>query len=189
MPAANNRKGHAEDAIQRERSDGDDRGFEAADDLIRSDEAAVTEMEKFFAAPTNLPYVEPRPGYVLRWIRTAIGGNDDPANLAKAQRKGWRPVRLDAVGPDLAPLAAKHGDLAGAITVHGLVLCERLAEVDAVEKSFLRRKTDTQTRSITGELETLEHKDMPVSVHMKDRIQRGGRKPRVLAPDAEATET
>lgn len=188
MPAAN-RKGHADDQVSAERTDGDDRGFEADAALIQSDEAYASDMEKFFASPMNLPEVPPRPGYVHRWIRTAIKSEDDPANLAKSQRKGWRPVRMDAVGPELAPLAAKHGDLAGVISVHGLILCERPVEIDQMEKDFLRRKTDTQTRSITGELETLEHKDMPVSVQMKDRVQRGGRKPRVLPADAEATET
>ena len=43
--------------------------------------------------------IPPRPGFVQRWIRTSVHGEEDQSNIQKKINKGWRPRFLSTV-PD-----------------------------------------------------------------------------------------
>jgi hypothetical protein len=42
-------------------------------------------------------FIEPRPGYTQRWVRTHINGIPDPQNVGKKFNEGWRPRPADTV--------------------------------------------------------------------------------------------
>ena len=47
-------------------------------------------------APPSMLEAPPAPeGFVHRWVRTAIRGEDDKTNLHARLREGWEPVRAD----------------------------------------------------------------------------------------------
>lgn len=175
---------HIEEALRDARGDQDDRGHDPqGTPMVASD---MVDWENYFQEPVNLPAPEARPGYVNRWIRVGLHGEDDPANYSKSLRKGWKPLRTDSVAPEFAPMVQKHGEHAGVISAHGMILCERPKPIDDMEKEFLRRRTRQQTQAITRDLEQIEDpKSMPVSIEMRSEIRRGGRIPRVQPPDSD----
>jgi len=54
-----------------------------------------TERPKQWQRPDALPEPQKEPGYVYRWIRTALDGKDDERNVSSKFREGWEPVKLE----------------------------------------------------------------------------------------------
>ena len=78
----------------------------------------------------DLPVPEPIDGYGFRWIRVAMMGTPDPANMARARREGWVPCKA-ADHPEISQDFAAFG-LAPAsdlIEIGGLVLCKAPTEM------------------------------------------------------------
>ena len=50
---------------------------------------------KPWAPPSRLDAPEAPAGYVHRWIRTAMRGEDDQTNVHAKLREGWEPVRSE----------------------------------------------------------------------------------------------
>ena len=55
----------------------------------------VTQRPQTWMPPQNLPEPNPRPGWVHRWIRTSLMGQNDPTNASAKMREGWEPVRAE----------------------------------------------------------------------------------------------
>lgn len=176
---------HPDEALRSERGSGDTRGLDpaASSPMLLSDESVTDE---FWKNPVNLEAPPPRPGYVQRWIRVGIQGTDDATNHSKAMRLGWRPRRVDTVDDTWKHLSTQHGDMAGVISVHGMILCERPKAIDDQHKAHIRAVTDRQTRAVMSDLAQMENRRMPVSIQMKTQVERGGRVPRV-ARDPDST--
>ena len=45
----------------------------------------------------NNPGLKPRTGYRQMWVRTAIAGEADGANVARMMNKGWRPRKIETI--------------------------------------------------------------------------------------------
>jgi hypothetical protein len=54
-----------------------------------------TQRRKPWAPPSRLDAPAPPTGYVHRWIRVAMRGEDDKINVHQKLREGWEPVRSD----------------------------------------------------------------------------------------------
>ena len=80
------------------------------------------ERPKQWAPPSLLPDPEPVPGYSYRWVRTAIYGAADPANISKQFREGWRPVNA-ADHPELMTARDANSKFKDGIEIGGLLLC------------------------------------------------------------------
>ena len=139
--------------------------------------------EEPYLMSTNLQTPDPRPGYTQRWIRVAIRGVDDVTNLSKQMSMGFRPRPADTIpqGERYYP-TIQHGEYAGAISAHGMVLMERPVAIDERHKAAIRRATEMQTQAITQSLEKIERRGgTEFDVDMRSQVQRG-RRPAVM-PD------
>lgn len=99
--------------------------------------------------PSILPDPTPEPGYVYRWVRTAMAGVADKTNASRQFREGYVPVRAED-HPELMLEANDKGN----VEIGGLLLCkipqemakqratyyENLAnqQMDAVDNNFMR---------------------------------------------------
>ena len=54
-----------------------------------------TERRKPWAPPQRLEAPDPPVGYVQRWIRISMRGEEDKTNVYAKLREGWEPVRAD----------------------------------------------------------------------------------------------
>jgi len=132
------------------------------------------ERRKPWAPPSHLEAPEPPQGYVHRWIRTAMRGEDDKMNVHAKLREGWEPVRADEYpGRDYATI--EDGRYAGVIGNGGLMLC-RLPEETAQERSaYYGNRTREQMQAVDQDLMKDEHPSMPISRDRRSRVSFGGR--------------
>ena len=77
---------------------------------------------KPWAPPSHLEAPEAPPGYVHRWIRVAMRGEEDKMNVNSKLREGWEPVRKDEY-PDYEAPTIDEGRYEGVIGQGGLMLC------------------------------------------------------------------
>ena len=88
---------------------------------------------KPWAPPSRLAAPEAPAGFVHRWIRTAMRGEDDKMNVNTKLREGWEPVRKDEY-PDYEAPTIDEGRFEGIIGQGGLMLC-RIPVETAQERS------------------------------------------------------
>lgn len=73
---------------------------------------------------TYIDDIPARDGYVQKWVRTRLNGEEDYRNLSKQQRLGWRPRPADTLPDGYAPPTTKTESLGNVIGVGDLILME-----------------------------------------------------------------
>lgn len=134
-----------------------------------------TERRKPWAPPSRLDAPEPPAGYVHRWIRVAMRGEEDKINVHQKLREGWEPVRADEY-PDFQAPTIDEGRYAGVIGNGGLMLC-RIPEETAQERSaYYGLRTREQMQAVDQDLMKDEHPSMPITRDRRSRVSFGGRR-------------
>tara|TARA_R110000823_G_scaffold216020_9_gene345636 strand:- start:854 stop:1333 length:480 start_codon:yes stop_codon:yes gene_type:complete len=116
---------------------------------------AVYARPDTWTPPSLLPTPDPQEGYVFRWIRTAMRGEQDNTNVSRKYREGWEPVRLED-HPELRLIPDIDTRFDGSAVVGGLMLCKNSQEMmnqkrahiqeqnrvqmDAVDQNFMREQ-------------------------------------------------
>lgn len=72
----------------------------------------------------NNPAFKPREGMVQCWIRTAIAGEPDGANLARMFNQGWSPRGVDTLPPAVRGTCTINFEGTQTIGWRGTILCE-----------------------------------------------------------------
>jgi len=60
-----------------------------------AEDREVTQHVQDWENPLNLPSPNRQEGWVFRWIRTSLLGNNDNPNVSKKFREGWIPCRSE----------------------------------------------------------------------------------------------
>jgi hypothetical protein len=139
------------------------------------------EHERPWEPPSNLAAPPARPGYGQKWVRVAIRNEDDATNVSKAFREGWAPRRADTAPADFRPPTISHGEFAGCIGVHGMILCEMPETRIAQRKSYYEGRTRQQTQAIEQDLLRDQVPGHPIHQDRKSSVT-VGRRP-VVADD------
>lgn len=123
--------------------------------------------------PSNLEAPPPRPGMSQLWVRTAIGSEDDSSNVAKQLREGWVPRRSDTVSPDFAVPTIKHGEYAGYIGIHGLVLMEMPTERVMQRRAHYASLVRRQNQAINQDILRVQSPSVPFFETRQSRVTVG----------------
>ena len=122
----------------------------------------------------DLPVPEPIDGYKFRWIRVAMMGTPDPANMARARREGWVPCKA-ADHPEISQDFAAFG-LAPAsdlIEIGGLVLCKATTETVQARDAYYADMTQKQAQSVDNNLMRESDPRMPIFREGKSKVSFG----------------
>lgn len=92
----------------------------------RSLETRDKTERKQWSEPSVLPEIEPRDGWVHKWVRTDSMGKQDKSNYSKKLREGWEPIDV-ADYPELLTYADDRHS--GRAEVGGLIACRMPAEM------------------------------------------------------------
>ena len=140
----------------------------AKDDLknsVRETRAAQSRDRNVRNKPWQPPSVLDAPdapeGYVYRWIRESMVGNDDKANMSKRIREGWEPVRAED-HPDFETPVVEEGKYAGVIGVGGLILAKMPIEIVEQRKAYFRNMTSDQIQAVDRNLMRESNPVMPI---------------------------
>jgi len=125
---------------------------ESRNQTTREVEGIHEEFPVDFEPTGPLPDVQPRPGFVQRWIRVRKGGQDDAQNLFAASRKGWTPRRPDTVPKHLQFMVVQREGMGGCVGTHDCVLMERHEAINAREVAYKRSERKARLAAVRGNL-------------------------------------
>jgi len=141
----------------------------------RTEETREKEVRQVSWKPAyDLPVPEPIDGYGFRWIRVAMMGIPDPANMAKARREGWVPCKAadhPEISQDFAVFGlAPNSDL---IEIGGLVLCKAPIEMIRAREAYFADFTQKQAQSVDNNFMRDNDPRMPLFREGKSKISFG----------------
>jgi len=111
--------------------------------------------------PSTLDAPPAPEGFVHRWIRESVMGQDDKKNLSARLREGFDLVRADEY-PDFESPTVQDGKHAGVIGVGGLLLARFPIESKQERDAYFRGKTSDQMQAVDNDLFREEHSSMPI---------------------------
>ena len=115
----------------------------------------------------TLPDPAPQPGYVFRWVRTAILGQPDPTNVSGKLREGWEPVKAED-HPEMMLEANKSGNL----EIGGLILCKAPEELMGQRDAHYNKQNRAQMESVNNTLFRENDPRMPLFKDHKSETSR-----------------
>jgi hypothetical protein len=140
----------------------------------RESETRETETRrKPWAPPSHLAAPPAPPGFVHRWIRLAMRGEEDKMNVTSKLREGWEPVRKDAY-PEHEASSIDSGRYEGIIGQGGLMLCRIPLETVAERTEYYGGRTREQMTAVDQDLMKEQHPSMPISNNRQSRVSFGG---------------
>jgi hypothetical protein len=129
---------------------------------------------KPWAPPNRLDAPTPPDGYVHRWIRVAMRGEEDKMNVNTKLREGWEPVRKDEY-PDFEAPVIDDGRYEGVIGQGGLMLCRIPVETAQERTEYYGGRTREQMVAVDQDLMKEQHPSMPINSNRQSRVTFGGR--------------
>ena len=129
---------------------------------------------KPWAPPSHLEALKPPEGFVHRWIRVAMRGEEDKMNVNAKLREGWEPVRKDEY-PDYEAPVIDDGRYAGIIGQGGLMLCRLPVETAQERTAYYGGRTREQMTAVDQDLMKEQHPSMPIQNSRQSRVTFGGR--------------
>ena len=139
-----------------------------------SDTRETTSRRKPWAPPSRLDAPKAPPGFVHRWIRIAVRGEDDKTNAYQRLREGWEPVRADEYPEFHAPVIDE-GKYTGIIGNGGLMLCRIPVETANERAAYYGTRAREQMVAVDEDLMKDQHPSMPISRSRQSRVSFGGR--------------
>ena len=133
-----------------------------------------TSRRKPWAPPSRLDAPKAPPGYVHRWIRISVRGEDDKTNAYQRLREGWEPVRADEYPEFHAPVIDE-GKYTGIIGNGGLMLCRIPVETANERSAYYGTRAREQMVAVDEDLMKDQHPSMPISRSRQSRVSFGGR--------------
>ena len=128
---------------------------------------------KPWAPPSHLSAPDAPEGFVHRWIRVSMRGEEDKMNVNSKLREGWEPVRKDEY-PDYEAPTIDAGRYEGVIGQGGLMLC-RMPEQTAYERNeYYGGRTREQMTAVDQDLMKEQHPSMPITNNRQSRVTFGG---------------
>jgi len=103
----------------------------------------VSHMSWESPALLDTTHIPARPGYVQRWVRTKLRGEDDQSNVFRKINQGWKPRLLDSVPKgSYVPNVDFNG--VNVIGIHGNILMERPVEIHEKHAAYNRQQAENQ---------------------------------------------
>jgi len=127
-----------------------------------------------WAPPSHLSAPTPPDGYVHRWVRVSMRGEEDKMNVNSKLREGWEPVRKDEY-PDYEAPTIDEGRYEGVIGQGGLMLCRMPEETARERNEYYGGRTREQMTAVDQDLMKEQHPSMPIHNDRRSRVTFGGR--------------
>lgn len=92
-----------------------------------------------------------KPGFVQRWVRTSINGQDDQTNVYKKINNGWRVRTADSVekGQFVPTVGFNNQNVIG---IHGMILMERPKAINDRQAAYNRHQADAQMTAVRNNM-------------------------------------
>lgn len=119
-----------------------------------------------------LPDPNPEEGYVFRWVRVGIMGQDDATNVSAKLREGYEPVKASE-HPEMELLGTPFGRFKDTIIVGGLMLCKIPQELAGQRDAYYRTAAQAQMTSVEQNFMRQSDARMPLFAERKSKSSFG----------------
>lgn len=155
---------------------GVDHGHESRVDEMSEYDATHPQEAAPYVRPSSLEAPPEREGMTQRWVRKSLRGVDDPKNLNRTWREGWRPRSSDTLTEEWRIYANFADKENGMIVVDDLILMEIDSEILEKRKAAIARATAQQMRSVDHDLESTQIAGHPIIKEHKTSVTHPGRR-------------
>ena len=164
---------------------GTDHGHESRVDETSEYDATHPQDAAAWIRPSSLDAPPCQEGMTQRWVRKSIRGADDPKNLNRTWREGWRPRSPDTLTEEWRIYANFADSNNGMIVVDDLILMEIDSKVDAARKAALQHQTASQMRGVEHDLESSQIAGHPIINDSRSSVSHPSRRlqPTAVADD------
>jgi len=121
-----------------------------------------------YAPPSTLPFPDPEPGVVFRYVATHVLGQSDPSNVSKRFREGWEPCKAVDY-PELMMAADANGN----VEIGGLMLCKMAAEQAEARAEYYEQIAANQMVSVDNHFMRNNDPRMPLFRDSSSQVTRG----------------
>lgn len=149
---------------------GTDHGHESRVDEMSEYDATHQQEAAPWVRPSSLDAPPARKGMTQRWVRKSLFGADDPKNLNRSWREGWRPRPADTLPEDWRVYATFAEKNEGMIVVDDLILMEIDSDILVQRKRETERQTQLQIRSVEHDLESAQVAGHPIVKEHKTSV-------------------
>lgn len=125
----------------------------------------ASERPNRWRPPQLLPDLTPEPGYVFRWIRVSMMGQDDPKNISTSFAEGWEPVKASQ-HPEVRLFSVGQSRFPDSIEIGGLLACKIPAEFMEQRAAHFQEKTEREAHAVDNNFMRENDPRMPL---FKDR--------------------
>ena len=132
---------------------------------------------KPWTPPSSLDAPPAPQGFVHRWIRTELMGQEDTGNVSKKLREGWEFVRAEEIKNKLGDHnypVIQRGQYQGLIGVGGLVLARIPEEIVEQRKQYFQNITADQVKAVDQDILREQRPEMPININRQSRVTFGG---------------
>lgn len=153
---------------------GVDHGHESRVDEMSEYDATHETEAAAWVRPSSLEAPPEREGKTQRWVRKSLFGADDPKNLNRSWREGWRPRPPETLPEDWRVFATFANKSEGMIVVDDLILMEIDSDILEAKKRAIARNTELQIASVEHDLESSQVKGHPIVKEHKTSVTHPG---------------
>lgn len=149
---------------------GTDHGHESRVDEMSEYDAIHPEEETPWLRPSSLDAPPAREGMTQRWVRISVRGVDDPRNLNRTWRQGWRTRHSETLTEEWRIYANFADKKSGEIVVDDLMLMEIDSKVLAKRKAAIEKQTASQMTAVEHDLESAQLAGHPIYKEHKTTV-------------------
>lgn len=153
---------------------GIDHGHESRVDEMSEYDATHPQEATAWVRPSSLDAPPARDGMTQRWVRKSIRGVDDPKNLNRTWREGWRPRSPDTLSDEWRVYAQFADKENGMIVVDDLILMEINSDVLDRKKVAIETASASQMLSVEHDLESTQIAGHPIVKEHKTSVTHPG---------------
>lgn len=149
---------------------GVDHGHESRVDEMSEYDATHQQTEAQWVRPSSLDAPPPREGKTQRWVRKSLRGVDDPKNLNRSWREGWRPRPPETLPEEWRIYATFADKSEGMIVVDDLILMEIDSDIIEARRKAIKKATADQMRGVEHDLESAQIAGHPIVKEHKTSV-------------------
>lgn len=153
---------------------GTDHGHESRVDEMSEYDATHQVEDMPWIRPSSLDAPPAREGMTQRWVRKSIRGVDDPKNLNRSWREGWRPRDPKTLPEEWRIYATFADSNEGMIVVDDLILMEIDSNIIEKRKAAIAKATAQQMQSVEHDLESSQLAGHPIVKEHKTSVTHPG---------------
>lgn len=153
---------------------GVDHGHESRVDETSEYDATHLDTEAQWIRPSSLDAPPAREGKTQRWVRKSLRGADDPKNLNRSWREGWRPRPPESLPEEWRVYATFADKSEGMIVVDDLILMEIDSEIIEARRRAIANATASQMAGVEHDLDSSQIAGHPIVKEHKTSVTHPG---------------